>query len=297
MKNLRHRFERFCALHRNWGIPNLMLYVLTGTALLYVLTSTEIAPQVCYYLHFDKNLILQGQVWRLFTYVFLDFQSKPIYMILFLFAYYSISKQLEAHWGTLKFNLFYLGGILLTDIFCMITCDSSFRYLVAITYIPRYIHLSMFMAFATLHIDSGFLMCFIIPIKGWVLVLVDLGFTIYDILQMHRVLPLPFVLFPLMALLNYVLFFGKDVVNILPFSVQAWFIKTFRKKDPPKEHKTIPFTPTASHTSKEKPAYNHKCTICGRTDVSDPQLEFRYCSRCNGFHCYCEEHISNHTHI
>ena len=39
------------------------------------------------------------------------------------------------------------------------------------------------------------------------------------------------------------------------------------------------------------------CTICGKTDTSHPDLEFRYCSRCQGYHCYCQEHISNHTHI
>jgi hypothetical protein len=26
-------------------------------------------------------------------------------------------------------------------------------------------------------------------------------------------------------------------------------------------------------------------------------LEFRYCSKCNGYFCYCQDHISNHTHV
>lgn len=298
MKNLRHRFERFCFLHRNWGIPNLMLFVLIGTGLVYVLSTTGIAPELVLYLHFDKNLIMQGQVWRLFTYVFLDFPSNSLLMILFFVAYFSIGKQLENHWGTLRFNLYYFCSILLTDIFCMFTCDSSLVYLTSVFYMARYVNMSLFLAFATIHLDSGFLMCFIIPIKGWVLVLVDLGFTIYDILQMRMFAPMPFVLYPLMALVNYVLFFGKDVLNVLPLSVRARFRKGSQKSRPV-QPKTISFSPTPqkSHAPKSKPDYNHKCTVCGRTDVSDPQLEFRYCSRCSGFHCYCEDHISNHTHI
>ena len=47
----------------------------------------------------------------------------------------------------------------------------------------------------------------------------------------------------------------------------------------------------------ETPAYTHKCTVCGRTDVSNPELEFRYCSKCNGYYCYCSDHINNHSHI
>ena len=64
-------------------------------------------------------------------------------------------------------------------------------------------------------------------------------------------------------------------------------------------HKTIPFNAGSyqASTAAPKAPYNHRCTICGRTDISHPDLEFRYCSRCNGYYCYCEDHISNHTHI
>ena len=43
--------------------------------------------------------------------------------------------------------------------------------------------------------------------------------------------------------------------------------------------------------------WNAENKVCGRTDLSDPDLEFRYCSRCKGYHCYCEDHINNHTHV
>ena len=46
-----------------------------------------------------------------------------------------------------------------------------------------------------------------------------------------------------------------------------------------------------------KEAFLHKCAVCGKTDVSDPEMEFRYCSRCNGYYCYCADHINSHIHI
>ena len=110
----------------------------------------------------------------------------------------------------------------------------------------------------------------------------------------------PHNLFPLVAIANYLLFFGKDVVNVFPMSWRANFRRLLRKSSSPKKAKTIPFPTAGSYQAtqtKVKAPYNHKCTICGRTDISDPQLEFRYCSRCSGYHCYCEDHISNHTHI
>lgn len=43
--------------------------------------------------------------------------------------------------------------------------------------------------------------------------------------------------------------------------------------------------------------YTRKCAVCGRTDTDYPELEFRYCSRCQGYHCFCQDHINNHIHF
>ncbi len=41
----------------------------------------------------------------------------------------------------------------------------------------------------------------------------------------------------------------------------------------------------------------HKCAICGRTELDDPNLTFRYCSKCNGNYEYCQDHLFTHKHI
>ena len=48
---------------------------------------------------------------------------------------------------------------------------------------------------------------------------------------------------------------------------------------------------------KRQKGYNHKCSVCGRTDTDYPDLQFRYCSKCVGYHCFCQDHIFDHTHF
>ena len=41
----------------------------------------------------------------------------------------------------------------------------------------------------------------------------------------------------------------------------------------------------------------HKCAICGRTELDSPELEFRYCSKCEGNYEYCSDHLFTHEHV
>ena len=102
----------------------------------------------------------------------------------------------------------------------------------------------------------------------------------------------------MISLANYFLFFGKDVLNVIPMSWRINAGRLFRKQ-PQKKAKVIQFNAGSYEAPKAtvKAPYTHRCTVCGRTDISNPELEFRYCSRCKGYYCYCEEHISNHSHI
>ena len=296
MKNLRRRFERFCFRHRNKGIPNLMLYITIGTALVYLFTMATENPILYDWLRFDRELILQGQIWRLFSYALLMTRGNIVFMLIGLVCYYSLGKAIENLWGTLRFNLFYLCGILMMDVYCLLFGGMADVY---------YLNLSLFIAYATMYPDAQFLFMFIIPVKAWIFALIDLALTLYEvIIYSFPVFFFPHNLFPLVALGNYFLSFGKDVGNIIPLSWKANFRRLFRKK---KNHapqqpkgKTIQFPDAGSYqasTATVKAPYTHRCTVCGRTDVSNPELEFRYCSRCKGYHCYCQDHISNHTHV
>lgn len=288
LMNMRRNFERFCMRNRDKGIPNLMLYISLGTLVVYLMTMVTGNSVLYGFLSFDRNAILHGQIWRLITYPLTSFNRSPFLMAVMLLCYYSLGKAMENRWGTLKFNLFYLTGVVLMDIYSLLFgCQASVTYL----------NLSLLLSYATMYPDASFLLFFIIPVKAWALALFDIATLLLGLIAD----PFPYNLFPIIALLNYFLFFGKDVLNVIPMS---WRIKIMgkMKKQPPQKKapaKVIPFTqnPQKAAPKQDTVPYTHKCTVCGRTDVSNPELEFRYCSKCNGYYCYCEDHINNHVHI
>ena len=293
MKNLRTQFERFCYKNRYKGIPNLMLYIAVGTAIVYLMSEITGNYTLFGLLYFDRSLILKGQIWRLFTYplTYGVGSNNLLLVAISLFCYYSLGRAMENVWGTLKFNLFYLTGVLMMDIYCMV-----FGGYASVTYL----NLSLFLSYATMYPDAHFLLFFIIPIKAWFFALFDLAIVLLDLFTAS----FPANLFSVISIANYFLFFGKDVLNVIPMSWRINLRRLFRKGQAKptgnQQPKVIPFPKAGSYeatVATPKAPYTHRCTICGRTDISDPQLEFRYCSRCNGYYCYCEDHISNHSHI
>ena len=287
MKKLRLKFNQFCFKHSSWGIPNLMLFVTIGCALVYLMSMVNGGSVLYDALYFDKGRILQGQVWRLFTFVFTYSPSSGILAPIFLFFFYTLGRHVERQMGTLRFNIFYFTGIILMDIFAMLfykTPTTAEELSIFYIYLNMgyYLHLSLLLAFATMNPDSKFLIMFIIPIKAWVMGIIYLVFISIDIFNASvPVFLFPHNLFPLVALANYFLFFD---VRLLFSRRSSPYRRVERTKAPPKKKAAAP-------------EYRHRCVICGRTDVSHPELEFRYCSKCNGYFCYCEDHINNHTHI
>ena len=286
MKNLRKKFELFCFKNRDKGIPNLMLYIVIGTALVFLFD--RMSGNYLFYslLCFDRNLILHGQVWRLITYPLTYYNNNILLTAVALFCYYSLGRAMENIWGTLRFNLYYLTGGVMMDIYCMI-----FGGRADVTYL----NLSLFLSYATLFPDSTFLLFFIIPVKAWIFALVDLAMVLFGLIAD----PFPYNLFSVVSLANYFLFFGKDVLNVIPMSWRANISRLFHRGPKQQKAKVIHFNAgsyEASHATPKAP-YTHRCTVCGRTDVTNPELEFRYCSKCNGYYCYCQDHINNHTHI
>ena len=296
MKNLRKEFDRLCYRNRNKGIPNLMLYICIGSAVMYLMTQFTGNYLLYNLLCFDRTLILRGQVWRLFTYALTFYNQNLLMEAIGLLCYFSLGRAIENRWGTFRFNLFYLSGIVLMDVYSLIFgCSASVSYL----------NMSLFLSYATLYPDAHFLLFFIIPIKAWIFALFDLTITLIDVIRLSvPVFYFPYNLFPLVALGNYFLFFGKDVLNVIPLSWRIKLRKLFHKgtsaSPTASRPKVIPFKGAPSgeaSAAQARAPYLHRCTVCGRTDISDPDLEFRYCSRCKGYYCYCQDHINNHTHI
>jgi len=244
------------------------------------------------YLCFSRSAILRGQVWRLFSYIFTYLNDVGGVGLLLaavsLFCYYQFGKILESYWGTFRFNLYYLAGLVLTDLAALLLgsgADASA------------LNLSLFLAVATIAPEAKVLLFFFIPIKMKYMAWVYLGFTalnVFSYLQAASFLSFYWLL-PVVPLLNYFLFFGSDIKNILPDALRYRQRKNYRTTAS-NARPNPNWAGSYRSKSGEKP-YRHKCTVCGRTDTDYPNLEFRYCSKCNGYYCYCIDHINNHVHI
>ena len=286
MKNFRRDFERFCYRHQSKGIPNLMLYIAIGTAVMYLFSKIDPSGLLYSFFRFDRDAILHGQVWRLITYIILPSSNNILFLAISLYFYFYIGKMIESYWGAFRFNLFYFTGVILTDLGAI---------LLGVNASIGALNLSLLLAFATMFPENRVLLMYIIPIKMKYLAWFYFALTIYELI----VYPFPYNLFSVFALLNYFLFFGSDILHILPDFLQprgGRRQKSFGDFGGKKQKPNPNWAKDYRNKSGEQP-YRHKCTVCGRTDTTHPELEFRYCSRCNGYYCYCIDHINDHAHI
>lgn len=279
MRKLTRSIDKFCYKHPNFGIPNLMLYIVIGNIIVWLFSMMDSTGMLANYLAFDPAMILHGQVWRLVTFVFIP-ESSGLWALIFFYFYYWIGGTLERQWGTPRFNIFVITGVVLTIIYGFVVYFITGQ---SVTVGAYYIYMSMFFSFATLFPDMQVLFMFIIPLKIKWLAIID---AIYFGLMIIS-LPFPVNLLPVVAILNYFIFFGEDIISL------------FRRNGYVDKKKTVNFRREASRIKYEQKnmPYTYKCAVCGRTDTDYPNLEFRYCSRCAGYHCFCAEHINNHVHF
>ena len=276
--------DRFCRKHPRFGIPNLMTIVALGTALVYLLNQFGRGVSLSAALALFPSLVLEGEIWRLVTFVFVP-MSGGVLLLLELYFYWFIGSALEREWGTAKFSLFYLSGVVLNILFGFLALATGDK---AVLVTMRYVNLSLFFAFATLYPNLQVLLFFIIPIKVKWLAWVDAALFAWSVLSSLLAFNLAGAILPLVAILNYFLFFSSDLMGALGYAKRRVQHQTSRQ--------TINFK-KATRQAQQQKGYIHKCAVCGKTDTDYPDMEFRYCSKCNGYYCYCKDHINNHVHI
>ena len=270
----RQKIERFCYRHPNFGIPNLMRYLTIANVVFWVMNMIN-RPFLSYML-FNPALIQRGQVWRLVSFLFVPPSTGVLALLVFYF-YYWIGTTLEKQWGTGQFTIYFFTGVVLTVLYGFLIYWITGK---AVTLDSSYLYLSMFFSFAALFPDMQVLFMFFIPVKMKYLAIVDAAFFLYAMVTT----PFPENLVPLVAVLNFLIFCGGELRAMLP-------------RRPGKT--TINFKKESARIRREQAdkLYTHKCAVCGRTDTDYPELEFRYCSRCAGYHCFCSDHINNHIHF
>lgn len=276
-----------------YAIHNLSTMLIICYAVGYLIQM--INPDFMIYLTLSPYHILHGQVWRLVTWVLIPPSSGNIFLVLImLYFYWSIGSTLERTWGAYRYNVYIFSGMLFTVVgsFLML----GFYYLtngealgnaggqvVSVYFLQRslffstyYINMSIFLAFAATFPEVQVLLMFIVPIKVKWLGFVYAGIMGWDFVTSGSV-PLRFAM-------------ASSLVNFLVF-----FITSRNRIISPKQmHRQYEFK---KEVKRSAAVTKHKCAICGRTDESNPELEFRFCSKCNGNYEYCQEHLFTHKHV
>ncbi len=284
MKKLMNKIDRFCWKYPNFGISNLMLYVVIGTAIAWLFIQMDSTGTLAAYLSFHPALFLRGQIWRLVTHIIMPATGRPLMLLIQLYFYYFIGRSLEQEWGKGRFTIYYFMGVLLNVIYSLLVYLLFGKLYFADV---SYINLSLFLAFATLWPDVQVLLFYIIPIKVKWLGILDAVLFGISIVSNLLVLNIIGALVPVVAVANYLLFCG------------GWLFDYLRPSRARQRARTIQFKQAARRTqqTQRQQGYSRKCAVCGRTDTDNPGLEFRYCSRCEGYHCFCIDHINNHIHF
>jgi len=260
-----------------------MLYIVFTTAAVLVGIYASDGGIYFFLRFFPEEIFLKGQIWRAITWIFIPVDFNIFFAAIALYFYYFVGSTLEREWGTGKFTIYYISGVLLNLIYGFI----MYAIGIPVELTPIYLNLSMLFAFATLFPEVTIRLFLIIPIKIKWLALFNGIFFIISIIREIINNDYFLALLPVVAILNYFLICGSELLS---------YIRPLKARTSPQ---VINFKKASRQVKREladKP-YRHKCAVCGKTDTEYPDLEFRYCSRCNGYHCFCIEHINNHIHF
>lgn len=288
--------DRLEKRYPNFGVSNLMIYVIAISGLGMLISMVN--PYIYYqYLSLDFYQIFHhGQVWRLITFLLCPSaggsgSSGLFWFVIMAWVYYSIGSNLERIWGRFRFTLFYLSGIV------MILIVTLAAYLIMGIVYPaqevgiwlgmqvtlEYVTESLFLAFALVFPDVQFLLFFIIPVKAKWLSIFYFALDAYQIIQgimMKSYYPVALIVVSLINIFIF-FFFAKGRPGMAAHARQTKRKTEFKQK---------------MHES-EKKGPIHRCAICGRTELDAPELDFRYCSKCDGRYEYCSEHLFTHEHV
>lgn len=296
MENFINKLERKIG---RYAIPNLINYFViayVASTILCIIPIKQYHPLVGAYntnfynlfLALDFSKIATGQVWRLITFILApgDMSSGIgiLFFVITVHLYYLFGHSLERAWGSFRFNLYFVGGIVLTLLAELIVFVASGYTLYFYGDGLNYVYETMFFAFCTLFPNETFLLYFVIPIKAKYLAAIDGIFMVVRILQYMANGYYSRGVAIMVAMLNFAIFF--------------YMYKGLSRFSPKQIHRRSEFRrQTSDRVNHRTGVAKHKCAVCGRTSETNPELSFRFCSKCNGNYEYCEEHIFTHTHV
>ena len=278
-----------------YAISNLTLYIIVLYVIGYVIKLMPNGAMIQSYLTLNPYLILHGQVWRLVSWFLIPPGGLSIWLLITLYLYYFIGTTMERTVGTFRYNVFIFSGILLMILAAFV----SYAWVIA-TYGPDeamiagkmmyysgvfstyYLQEMVFLSFAISYPEIQLLLMFIIPVKVKYLGILYAAYMAFE------------------AVFTGII--GGEIPVLIAIAFQFINLGLFYISTGRAHH----MRPSEAHRRKEfqqqvkmepKGITRHKCAVCGRSELDDPNLEFRFCSKCNGNYEYCQDHLFTHQHI
>ena len=153
MNNWLNKLER---RYGRCGIPNLT-NILVGGQILVLAIELFVDRTVTFWLGLSRPLLLQGQLWRALSFVFLPFSGGSILsVVLGIYFTWFIGTALEREWGDFRYTVYLLSGVLGTVLACLLTGVTASTYCLS---------LSLLLAFAMLYPEVQVLLFFVIPLR------------------------------------------------------------------------------------------------------------------------------------
>src|SRR5436853_7837338 len=235
------------------GLPR----ILVGFAAL-VFGLTWLLPGFTSMLTLDPVRIRHGEVWRLITYIFIPQATSPLWVLFALWFLWWVGEGLDRGWGSFRLTIYFLVVMIGTTVAAFFF-GSNFSNSMLL--------MSLFLAFAHFYSEEVIYILFILPVRikwlAWVAgAFLLLGFFVGT--NSYRASLVA-------ALANYLIFFGPE-----------FFSKAKERREVTTRRQRV------EEFSRSETEPLHKCAVCGRTELSDPDLEFRVARYGEE---YCMQHL------
>lgn len=299
----------FAKMERKFGkfaIRNLPIKIAAVMGIAYVIWG--FFPAFAGKLYFSPYFIIEKhEYWRLLTWVFSPPGSFDFIGILMIFCLILFGQQIEQAMGTFMFNVYIFGAwfwntaIMLGISIYYYATGSIEGMLDAGIYAMYFFDYGLFLAFALMYSNARVLFMFFLPIRAFWIAVIDMALLAYEFINaspLNKGSILGYVI-------NFFLFYlimarGVGMRDSNSRSAQMRRKKDYERRMQNLSERVNGEADRRKHAQKGEYPPNitkHKCAICGRTERDGMDLEFRFCSKCNGNFEYCNEHLFTHEHV
>lgn len=227
-----------------WAIPGLLKIVAIMQLVVFFLIKMH--PELETRLLLDTNAVMQGELWRLISFMFIPRTFSVIWILFAVMFLFFISNVLEEAWGSFRVNLYYFTAVALL-------IGAAFFMGRGVGMESTLLYMSLFLAAAVAIPNHEILLFFFLPVKMKYLGMLDGAMLLLMLVSSPAVWPAV-----LAVLAPFFLYVGPGAIRNMR---QQATVQVRRQKF----HK-------ASLDDSEP---FHRCEQCGKTDKSDPHAVFR----------------------